>query len=241
CPALAYPRTRGVPRVHGAPTPAHSVTASTRSTRPESEPTLLDSSAHTGSRPRNLSSSTSTLAPEASRSPEGRSKFHPDRRSPGVGPGRHHGAPLSLQGDVRRTRGAPPIPLDDFRDCSSPATGHRLRRGGERGAQMDVRRAEGLLHEERQPHVENLGPVELAERAVDVCKIGQRPDQPQILRPESTLEEGESLLVEQLRLLVGAAVGGVLGPQRELERALAVVEPAPLSGSFARSSVADEV
>src|SRR5207244_10771251 len=91
-------------------------------------------------------------------------------------------------------------------------TRHHLRRGSESGAQRDVRRAEGLLHEERQPRVENLGPVELAERAVDVCKIGQRPDQPQILRPESTLEERESLLVEQLRLLVGAAVGGVLGP-----------------------------
>ena len=106
---------------------------------------------------------------------------------------------------------------------------------------MDVRRAEGLLHEERQPRVENLGPVELAERAVDVCKIGQRPDQPQVLRPESTLEERESLLVEQLRLLVGAAVGGVLGPQRELEPALPIVEPAPLSGFFARSSVAHEL
>src|SRR2546422_11581276 len=93
----------------------------------------------------------------------------------------------------------------------------------------------------RSPRVENLGPVELAERAVDVCKIGQWPDQPQILRPESTLEERESLLVEQLRLLVGAAVGGVLGPQRELEPALPIVEPAPLSGFFARSSVAHEL
>src|SRR2546422_8318665 len=49
----------------------------------------------------------------------------------------------------------------------------------------------------RSPRVENLGPVELAERAVDVCKIGQRPDQPQILRPESTLEERESLRSEE--------------------------------------------
>src|SRR6267143_2389375 len=80
------------------------------STRPEPEPTLQDSSTRTGSRPRSLSSSTSMLARASSRNPEGRSKSRPDRRSPGVGPGLHHGAPLSLHGDVRRNRGAPPIP-----------------------------------------------------------------------------------------------------------------------------------
>ena len=46
--------------------PAHSVTASTRSTRPESEPTLPDSSTHTGSRPHSSGSSTSRSMTEGS-------------------------------------------------------------------------------------------------------------------------------------------------------------------------------
>src|SRR5437867_4843338 len=77
--------------------------------------------------------------------------------------------------------------IEILRPTILPLAGHRLRRVGESSAHEHIRRAERLFHEKRHSGVENLGTVELAERSIHVGKIGQRPDQSKILRPEGTL------------------------------------------------------
>jgi hypothetical protein len=81
---------------------------------------------------------------------------------------------------------------------------------------------------------------DLAERSIDVGKIGQRPDQPKILRPEGTLEEWESSLVEHFSFLVVTAVRVLLGPKPELEAAPSIIDTIPLSNLVVRARVAHE-
>jgi hypothetical protein len=90
----------------------------------------------------------------------------------------------------------------------------------------------------RHSRVENLGPVELAERSIDVGKIGQRPDQPKILRPEGTLVKWERLLVEHFSFLVVTAVRRLLGPKPELETAPKIIDTILLSNFAVRARVA---
>src|SRR5207247_813101 len=113
--------------------------------------------------------------------------------------------------------------IEILRPTILPLTGHRLRRVGESSAHEDIRSAERFLHEKRHSRVENLGAVELAEHSIDVGKIGQRPDQPKILRPEGTLEEQESSLVEHFSFLVVTALRGLLGAKPELDAAPRII------------------
>jgi hypothetical protein len=108
-------------------------------------------------------------------------------------------------------------------------TGHRRRRVGESSAHEDIRRAERLFHEKRHSRVENLSPVELAERSIDAGKIRQRPHQLKILRSEGTLVEWERSLIEHFSFLVVTAVRGLLGPKPELEAAPKIIDTILLS------------
>ena len=101
---------------------------------------------------------------------------------------------------------------------------NRFCRGGERVGHPDIRWAERLLHEKRQPAVEELGAIQLPSHSIHVCQARERTHDAEVFRAEGAFKKWQGLLVESLGLVVRTLIGGPLRLNRELEPTLEVLE-----------------